>query len=98
MSSCENIDECSPNNHTDGLTYCSEVHASCVDTTGGYDCQCEDGYWDHQAETGCTELDECSEGHDPPDSATWPDGRGAWTAIAGSSYCGQAATCHNTVG
>uniref|UniRef100_A0A0N5AH65 EGF-like domain-containing protein n=1 Tax=Syphacia muris TaxID=451379 RepID=A0A0N5AH65_9BILA len=50
---CEDIDECAENRHN-----CDPSSSICVNTIGGYICQCTDGY---EGVGGvCTDVDECS--------------------------------------
>jgi len=82
------VDECEQNLHT-----CS-VHATCVNTDGGYDCICKDGF------TGdgfkCSDVNECKLGtHDCHAKADCTNTQGGYLCTCKEGYEGDGKTCVN---
>ncbi|CAH3192117.1 unnamed protein product, partial [Porites evermanni] len=84
----EDLDECGGNNN-----HCHK-NAVCTNTLGSYKCQCGTGY------TGdgfsCTDIDECSSGHQCDSSATCHNTDGSYTCTCNSGYSGNGRTCRGT--
>ncbi|EPB80332.1 calcium binding EGF domain protein [Ancylostoma ceylanicum] len=49
----KNIDECAQ-----GIQHCGP-HAKCINTVGGYECECLPGFERIAEGAGCTDVDEC---------------------------------------
>ncbi|CAH3159381.1 unnamed protein product [Porites evermanni] len=81
----EDFDECVEDNN-----HCHQ-NAVCTNTLGSYGCRCSTGY------TGdglaCTDIDECSSGHQCDSSATCYNTVGSYTCICNSGYTGDGRTC-----
>lgn len=81
----EDLDECGGDNN-----HCN-ANAACTNTFGSYGCQCSAGY------TGdgitCTDIDECSSGHQCDSSATCHNSEGSYVCICNSGYTGDGRTC-----
>ncbi|KAK6591135.1 fibrillin 2 syndatyly ems [Cryptosporidium xiaoi] len=54
---CRDIDECKLGTHT-----CSQNNQRCINTIGGYECECLNGYRKHENRANeCVDIDECLE-------------------------------------
>ena len=91
---CHNINECTVPSHD-----CDE-NATCGDTIGSYECQCNAGYNGDGAAGTCADIDECADGsHTCDENATCTNNDGGFTCACNAGWNtsgnGQAGTCHN---
>ena len=56
-SDCQDIDECSPE---EGAAEPCGANMNCVNTEGGYNCVCKDGYQSVDDNSYCEDINECS--------------------------------------
>ncbi len=54
---CYDLDECEEPDGI-GIPYCGDK-ATCVNTEGSFTCDCHNGYENHVANVGCSDIDEC---------------------------------------
>ena len=61
-NSCQDIDECDPENgKVDGLIKCGH-NTDCVNSDKSYSCNCKTGFHNYVEYEGCVDIDECTEG------------------------------------
>ena len=81
------IDECATGNYT------CLAQATCVNTYGGYDCECSAGYAGDGV-TSCSDIDECTAGtHNCHAGATCSNNVGSFTCACNSGYTGDGVSC-----
>lgn len=84
------IDECSlPPTFADAAR-CKESEV-CVDTSGGYECECKAGYQKEEGE--CVNIDECQDGNRCHPKARCVDNVGSYSCECEAGYAGNGKSC-----